>query len=448
MASVLTNKAVEKADAADARREISDALVPGLRLVVQPSGAKSWAVRYRHGGAPKKLVLGPLAPIIEGEEPPAVLGLPLTLKGAREVARQQLQILAAGRDPSEEKKTAKRKAKEDEGVDRDLVSEVGAQFLLRYLKPRAKPGYYASVKMILDKDVLPRWGKRRIQEIRRRDVLDLLDAVVDRGAAVQANRVLAAVRKLFAWAVARDIIDVSPIAGVKPPTPEAARERVLSDADLRLIWLAAGEIGYPFGHMVRLLMLTGARREEVAGMRRSELGHNSGVWELPAGRVKNSRAHALPLPTQALAIIAGVPAVKVAKGEKDVPTHRGVRDLLFTTTGKKPVSGFTRAKERIDAAMLALAQKEAKERGEDPAEIKLSPWVFHDLRRTMASGLARLGVALPVVERTLNHVSGSFGGIVSVYQHHSYAEEKREALKLWAAHIESLISPPRQGAGS
>lgn len=437
MATVLTTKAVEKAEAAADRREIPDALVPGLRLVVQPSGAKSWAVRYRHAGAPKKLVLGPLAPVIDGEEPPPVLGLPMGLKGAREIARQQLQILAAGRDPSEERKAAKVKAKEAETADRDLVSEVVEQFLARYLKPRAKPGYYTSTKAILDKDIIPRWGKRRIQDIRRRDVLDLLDAVVERGAAVQANRVLAAVRKLFAWAVDRDILDTSPAAGVKPPTPETSRDRVLTDDELRLVWLAAGKVGYPFGQMVRLLVLTGARRDEVAGMRRSELSAN-GIWTLPASRTKNSRAHALPLPSQAVAVIANVPAVKVTKADGDIPAHRGKRDYLFTTTGKAPVSGFTRAKERLDKAMLEIARKEAEDSGIDPESVKLAPWTFHDVRRSMASGLARLGVSLPVVERLLNHVSGSFGGIVSTYQHHQFDDEKRAALTTWAAHIEAL----------
>jgi integrase len=446
MPNVLTTKAIERVSAAEARQEIPDALAPGLRLVVQPSGAKSWAIRYRHGGAPKKLVLGPLAPVIDGEEPTPALGLPLTLKGAREVARQQLLILAAGRDPARERQTAKRKAKEDATSDRDLVRTIVAQFLARYLKPRAKPGYYASTKAIFDKDVIPRWGERRVQDISRRDVLDLLDEVVERGAAVQANRVLAAIRKFFAWAASRDIVAVSPAAGVKPPTPETSRDRVLTDAELRLVWLGADAIGYPFGPMVRLLLLTGARRNEVAGMRRSELGHNSGDWTLPAARTKNGRAHALPLPALALGVVNAIPAVAVGKTEKDVIAYRGKRDLLFTTTGKAPVSGFARAKERLDAAMVAIARKEAGERGDDPSDVSLAPWTFHDLRRTMASGLARLGVALPVVERLLNHASGSFGGIVGVYQHHDFAEEKRAALSTWAEHIAGLTG--HIGAGS
>lgn len=129
----------------------------------------------------------------------------------------------------------------------------------------------------------------------------------------------------------------------------------------------------------------------------------------------------------ALAIIEAVPKVKNEAG------------LLFTTTGETPPSGFSRAKGRMDGLMLGYARAEAKKRGDDPAKVEIPDWVIHDLRRTMASGMARLGVQLPVIERCLNHVSGSFGGIVGVYQRHSFADEKRAALETWSAHIESLV---------
>lgn len=439
MPTKLTQVVIESAKPKAARYELPDALVPGLRLVVQTSGAKSWAVRYRHGGAPKKVVLGPMAPTIDGAEPEPTMGAPLTLKGARQVARDQLRVLATGVDPAAQKRVAKRQAREEAADDRDLVRTVSDQFLERYLKPRAKPGYYASTKRILDKDVLPLWGGRKVQSITRRDVLDLLDGVVARGAAVQANRVLAAVRKLFAWAVSRDIINASPVVGVKAPTPEKSRDRVLTDDELRWLWLAGAEVAYPWGQFARTLILTGARRDEVAGMRRSEVSAE-GTWTIPAERVKNGRAHVLPLPTQAVTTLSSVPRVLVPKADKDVPAHKGVRDLVFTTTGRSSVSGYHKGKERLDAAMLAIAQREAKERGEDPADVTVDPWTFHDVRRTLASGMAGLGIALPVVEKVLNHVSGSFGGIVGVYQRHEYAEEKRVALERWATHVEGLAS--------
>ena len=442
MASTLTTKGVEAAKPGGSRREIPDGLVVGLYLVVQPTGAKSWALRYRYAGKPRKLALGPLAPALPGPEPEPILGAPMTLGAARKVARDQLLQVAAGRDPAAEKQAAKAAARDPEEIDRDLVKAVAAQFLDRYLKPRAKPGYYKSVSGILNKDVLPRWGERRIQEIGRRDVLDLLDAITERGATVQANRVLAAVRKLFNWAVSRDVIAGSPAAGVKAPAPETSRDRILTDDELRLFWRACDQLGYPFGPLGKLMLLTGARRAEAAGLRRSELSSDRMIWTLPAARTKNSRAHAIALSPPARAAIAEAPTVALSKADlaAGVPRHGKHRDLVFSTTGRTAVSGYAKWKARIDAAMLEVARKDATERDEDPADVKLEPWTFHDLRRTVASGMARLGVGLPVIERCLNHVSGSFGGVAGIYQRYSFAEEMKAALETWGAHVEAVAA--------
>jgi integrase len=443
MASALTTKSVEAAKPGEGRREVPDGLLTGLYLVVQPTGAKSWAIRYRHAGKPRKLALGPLAPTLDGPEPEPILGAPMTLGGARKIARAQLLEVAAGRDPAADRQAAKAAALSPEQADRDLVKTHAAQFLARYLKPRARPGYYKSVEAILDGDVLPRWGERRIQEIARRDVLDLIDKVVERGAPVQANRVLAAIRKFFNWTVSRDIIAVSPAAGVKPPTPETSRERVLGDDELRHFWLASESLGFPFGPLGKLVLLTGTRRGEAAGLRRSELSGDGLTWTLPAARAKNSRALSISLSAPARAAIAEAPVIALSKADIDagLPRHGKRRDLVFSTTGRTPVSGFARWKERLDTAMLAVARKEAIDNGTDPDEVIVQPWTFHDLRRTTASGMARLGVALPVVEKCLNHASGSFGGIVGVYQRHSFADEMAAAFKSWGDHVDSITAP-------
>jgi len=440
MAAALTTKSIESTKPSSTRREIPDGLVSGLYLIVQPTGAKSWAVRFRHAGKPRKLALGPLAPVLPGPEPEPVLGAPLTLSGARKVARDQLLQVAAGRNPAADKQAAKAAARAPHDVDRDLVKTVAAQFLDRYLEPRAKPNYYKAVSYILNKDVLPRWGERRIQDIKRRDVLELLDAVVERGAAVQANRVLAAVRKLFNWAASRDVIAASPAAGVKAPSPEASRDRILSDDEVRILLLACDEVAFPFGPLAKLMLLTGARREEAAGLRRSEVSGDGATWTLPATRTKNSRPHSIPLSAQAKAAVAEAPVVALSKADvaAGLPRHGKHRDLVFTTTGRAPVSGYAKGKARLDTAMLAIAQKEAEERDEDPANVELRAWTFHDLRRTVASGMARLGVELPVIERCLNHVSGSFGGVVGVYQRHSFADEMRTGFATWGAHVAAL----------
>jgi len=184
------------------------------------------------------------------------------------------------------------------------------------------------------------------------------------------------------------------------------------------VWTACDAIGWPFGALVKILLLTGQRRDEVGKMRWSEIDLDGKLWVLPKERSKNAQAHTVPLSEPVLTILAGLPRIAPAKGE----------DYVFTVTGKTAVSGFSNAKDRIDA-LLATPHGEP-----------VPAWVFHDLRRTCATGMARLGTALPVVEKVLNHTSGSFGGIVGVYQKHGFADEKRYALDAWGAFVERLVS--------
>jgi integrase len=271
-------------------------------------------------------------------------------------------------------------------------------------------------------DVMSAWRGRKIQEISKRDIVALLDVVNDRGSPIMANRVLSAVRKLFNWCVARDVIQASPCTLVTPPAPERSRDRVLSDDELRMVWNAADGDGWPFGPLVKLLALTGQRLSEVGGMRWQEIDLENRLWTLPAERVKNGERHEVPLSDTAVRIIEALPRIKTSKG------------FVFATRRDAAVSGFSRGKTRLDLAILAAMPKDAKV----PA-----PWVFHDLRRTLASGMARIGIQLPVVEKVLNHSGGSFAGVAGVYQRHSFAEEKRKALDAWASHVESVVSGKR-----
>jgi integrase len=203
------------------------------------------AVRYRHGGKPWKLTLDPY-PVLQ-------------LPQARERARDALLQVGAGIDPGAAKVAAKR-APEDDG-DRDLIENVAEQFLKRHA---SKNRTAAESRRTLTKDILPRWSGRRVQDITRREVIDLIDGIVDTGHGTKANRVLALVRKFFNWCVERDILKMSPAAGVKPPSPERSRDRILSDDELRWLWKICDEIGEPFGPLVKLLLVTGQRLEEVA----------------------------------------------------------------------------------------------------------------------------------------------------------------------------------------
>jgi integrase len=449
MAKALTPVSIKNAKPGRARREIPDGGCKGLYLVIQPGGAKSWAFRYRFAGQPKKLTIGPvyLGNGKDDEPDHAEIDQPNTLAGARELAVAAARQVAKGTDPARQKfrdKAEARQAAENALLlDRDTVEAVARLFIEKHARAHTKerswiqaaryiglkPDPEDESKLIRTEsggEILSRWGSRTVHEITRRDVHELLDAIVARGAPIMANRVLAHIRKLFNWAVSRDIIPVSPCAGVSPPSAETSRDRTLTDAELRLVWLGANAIGRPFGPLVQALILTLQRRDEVAGMRRKELRERS--WIIPKERTKNGIEHDVPLSAAASELLAGVPTI-------------GKAGLVFTVTGDTAISGFSRAKERLDAEISKIQRSEAAQRGGNPDDFEPLPnWTLHDLRRTGASGMARLGIQLPVIEKILNHTSGSFRGVVGVYQRHSYSDEKRSALTTWANFVQSVVS--------
>lgn len=413
MPTVLTAIGVERAKPdAVKRREVPDGALPGLYFVLQPSGARSWAVRYRHAGRPRKLTLGTY---------PA-----LDLVTARKRARDALQEVAMGRDPGTEKVYAKRKAREAD-VDQDLALGALDTFVARHVRPNTSVRSASGTEHLFNLHVRPHWRGKRLDALKRADILELVDRVVDRGSPVAANRVLAAVKRFLNWTVDRGLIEVSPAGRVKAPTEEASRDRVLSDAELRLVWLAAEKSGPPFGQLVRLLLLTAQRRDEVGQMTWGEIDVRAALWTIPAGRAKNGKANDVPL---------SGPAVEILKG---LPRIAGETDLVFTTSGETPFSGFSKCKARLDVAMLARARKHAEDRGEDPDRVTIAPWRLHDLRRTAATGMARLGVAIHVIEAVLNHTSGQISGVAAVYNRHRYLDEKRAALEAWAGHVEKVV---------
>jgi integrase len=263
----------------------------------------------------------------------------------------------------------------------------------------------------------------------RAHVHDMLDEIIDRSALVQANRVFSQFRAMCRWAVGRGIIDRAPTEGLTAPSVEARRERVLTDAELCLAWRAAGIIGWPFGAVAELLILTGARKSEVANMRWSELDLAGRVWRLPKERSKNGREHTVPLSDPAIAILEGLPRIGDAAD-----------GFVFSVRSGAPIRGFSRAKMIIDRTILELMRAAASARGDDPQRVRApEPWVLHDLRRSVATSLQRLGVRLEVTEAVLNHVSGSRGGVTGIYQRHTWAEEKRAALDAWAARLDAIL---------
>lgn len=428
------------------RQEIPDAALPGLYLVVQPSGAKSWALRYRQNGKPAKLTLGPV--IIEREKPldedPSI-GSAMTLPEARAVARRELQALTEGQNLTRRKTEAAVKATARVDDKEFLVEAMAAKFVHSTVKPknrswqetrrqfRTEIGYLnrEGIDEDLEAYLISRnrkgakkppeaWRGRDVRDITKADTVKLLDGLVDRGSGVTANRVFVTLNTWFNWMVGRDVLRVNPMTGLKKFTVESSRDRVLSDDEIRVFWEATKQHPYPFGPMWRLLLLTAQRRQEVSGLPWAELNlkSNDQHWLLPKERSKNGRENYIPICGQALQEIQSIERV------------RGC-DFVFTTTMTTPVSGFSRSKARLDATMLEIMKKEASKRGDDPKKVRLPQWGLHDLRRTAASGMARLGTAIHVTEAILNHSGGTISGVAAVYIRHDFREEKRAALEAW-----------------
>jgi integrase len=437
----LTDAAVQRLKAPRGGRvDYFDASLPGFALRVAgptdrtPEGRRTWTLFCRYGGTQKRMSFDPAYPALD-------------LAHAREKAHKALAELAEGKDPT----AAKTEAKAAAARAPDTIANVVELFIKRglELKHRA-PRYIEETRRNFRNHVLPRWGERDIKSITRRDVIELLDAVMDHGSVVKrgdgkrhtapggpisANRTLAAIRALFNFALRRGIIDSTPVALVERPGEETSRDRTLNADETRAVWQAADGVGYPFGAFFRLALLTAQRRDEVAGMRWADLDLDAGTWTLAAEATKAGRAHVVPLTATAVEILRGLP-------RKAITTERGMKPspYVFTTSGVAPVSGFSKAKPRLDQAIT---------RARDGAA--LAPWTIHDMRRTVATEMGRLGVSRFIIGKVLNHADRSVTGI---YDRHAYLQEKRAALELWVQYLGNLTAPPganvvalRQAAG-
>lgn len=402
MAKALTSKAVEALKPTTNRKEIPDPALSGLYVVVQPSGAKSWALRYRHARRPRKLTLGRWP----------VMGV----ADARKAATEALERIELGEDPAASKKATKAARIEAELSERDKIKSLVELFAERHLS-RIKTG--EEVKRSLEYNVLPSWGDRNAQDISRRDVIDLLEEIAQSGRATTANRVRAYLSKFFGWCVDREVIENSPAIGVKAVAKEKSRARFLSDDELRWFWAACEDLRHPWGALGKVLLLTGQRLGEVVGMTDAEI--TGDVWHLPAERTKNGRAHDVPLSDTVLEVLNSM-------------TRLGSAGLYHTTNGARPLSGHFNGRNAIAQRMVEIASEECG------LPMEIPHWTFHDLRRTAATGMARIGIPVRVTEAVLNHVSGTGGGIVAVYQRHDFAGEKRHALEAWEDFLQQITS--------
>jgi integrase len=395
----LTDASVKRLPAPPGTRiDYGDLAFPGLSLRV--SGCvgsrperRVWAYTYRIGGKQKRLTIGHYPDV--------------SLAQAREAAGKARQQVRAGTDPAAAREEAKRQD--------TTVATVAESFIRLDLERRNRaPRYIEETRRIFRNHVLPRWGHRDIASITRRDIIALLDDVMERGTVstgpdgkrrklkggpILANRTLSAVRAMLNWCLRRGMIETTPGTLVERPGEETRRERTLTASEIRAIWNAAEQLGYPYGPYFKIAMLTGQRRAEVAKMEWGQVDLDKAIW---TAQTKGNKTNEVPLVRMAVDILRTVPRIAGT-------------DFVFTMNGHGAVTGFSRAKKLIDQATPELA-----------------PWRNHDLRRTVATELGRLRVARFIIERVLNHTDRS---VTAIYDRHTYLDEKRAALEQWADHL-------------
>jgi integrase len=366
--------------------EIIDKTVPGLRVRIGQSGKPSFIIRKRVGGKIRVITLGQYS-------------ARFSLADARKAARSALSDLDAGK--------AVAPVKRGTLTIKSLWSE--------YLVTKTPLRSHREIVRIGEKHILPELGERMADAVTRGDVTRFIDGIA---ASVMARLVHAQLSAFYSWAMPRlDKLASNPCRDAGRPAKPKARDRVLTENEMAALWRVVDVQVEPWRSAVKLLILTGQRKSEVFEARRAEFDLRAGLWTIPAERAKNGAAHIVPLSEAARNLLGAI---------EEVPGSR----LLFPADGnpENPASGISKAVERIRAGVRA-------ELGEDTAG-----WSLHDIRRTVATGLQRLGIRFEVTEAVLNHVSGSKGGVAGVYQRYGWADEKKEALDAWALEVERLAA--------
>lgn len=453
--------------------DAGDGATKGFGLLVLPSGTKSYIYQYRIGGRSGRLRRYTIGK--HGSWTPD--------KARKEAEKLKAQVrlgidpINALRDKIAADEKARVQAKEKAKLDRELAFTTYAHVFLRLglkatTRKRTREGYAST----LANHISPVLGSKPLPDIKRTDIVRVMDRIPVSKPAVR-RITFAVMRMLFNWALGRGDISASPLDGMIAPPLVASRDRVLTDNELALALRAAAQIEAPFGPLYEMLFATGQRREEVAGIKWSELDRDDALWILPKERAKTGEANIVPLNRRAIAALDRAAASETVAsallelersaakdGRKVQPAERTSaaqhaestalaelasgtrkwpkRGLVLTTTGKTPVSGYSRAKKRLDALMEQIAKQEAVQAGQPAESVTLEQWRLHDARRTLATGLQRLGVRFEVTEAVLNHTAGaSRSGVAAVYQRHGWKDEKRAALAAWADHCDKILNP-------
>ena len=404
----ITKKSVEAIELPEKgkRKEQWDSQVSGFGVQVTSSGNRSYIFQYRMGGRevpPKRITIGRH-------------GDPWTADGARQHALDLRELVRKGVDPKILKEEKRREAENQRLQANHLEFETYAKFFLAQYIIKKGIKRADEIARIFERDLIPELSGLRIDEIPKRHLISIFDKIGERSTST-ANKAYRWLMVMLNWAEKLDDIKKSPLKGIDLPFSEIARDRVLSDQEIIAVWRASDDLGYPFGAMVKLLICTGQRRIEVAQMEWSELDLQNNGWNIPAVRNKNAEPHSVPLNELARSTL------------DEILTGIGRQsNFVLTTTGNTPISGYSKAKRRLDAILAA---------GRDVSE-PIPHWTFHDLRRSVATGCQRLGVPTDHIEALLNHKS-SKTSLVRIYQRHHYAPEKRAAVDLWGDHLIKLL---------
>ncbi|UIY40827.1 tyrosine-type recombinase/integrase [Methylobacterium radiotolerans] len=368
-----------------------DDTLKGFGVKLNVGGSRNYLIQYRaRDGRTRRVIVGKVGT--------------LTLDEARKRARDLLSGVQVGIDPHAEKASAK--------VQAAVTVGTVAEAYLKQAEGRLRSRSFEQVERHLKRDWQP-LASMPVNEIKRANVAAQLSAIGAAGHRVKAARARSALSAMFTWAMGEGLAEGNPVVGTNKPADEKARDRVLNETELRAIWRACRDDTY--GRIVRLLLLTGQRRDEVGSMSEGELNLAAAVWTIPAQRTKNGLVHEVPLSRPALEILATQPRIEG-------------RSLLFGH-GVGAFSGWSNSKKRMDKRIASSG-------------IVMPPWRLHDLRRTAATGMAGIGVLPHVVEAVLNHISGTKAGVAGIYNRATYASEKREALDLWAARITQISAIP------
>lgn len=387
MGQILTDTMLRRlATPSSGRVEVWDSKIPGFGLRVSQRGVKAFVLFFRHRGRKRRMTLGRYPY--------------LSLVGAREKATAALREVSEGRDPTLSVAEERSGGQEFNRLVEDFVE--------KHCGVHNKASTAKETERLLTKHFVSEWGSRDVRDITQQHVSDIIKSLMDDGLPSEANHALAVLKTFFSWCQEQGLVSENPSDKVKKPGKKLSRSRVLADDEIVAVWNSFEAEGYPFGDMGKLLLLTGQRRGEVIGMGWREIDQARALWIIPKERAKNGREHTVPLSGSAMKLLSSVPKFG---------TH-----LVFPARGNSDnsVSGFTRAKQRFDELS------------------SVSDWTLHDLRRTVATGMAGIGIPPHVIERVLNHVSGSFGGVAGIYNRYQYVNETRDALEKWSQHLTTI----------